>query len=380
MRILFVDQYASLGGGQQCLIDSLHGVLARGWVPTVALPGEGPLTTRIRSMGIEVASIRSGPYTSGAKSASDFVRYVRDTTSQRRTLSEMIAALSPDLIYANGPRILSACVDAARCRVPVLFHAHNYLGQSYAVRVARAGIRRGNVTVVACCNHVAQPLLPAIAPGRLHIIPNGVPEMPYNPPPKPGMRIGMIGRMAPEKGHLVFVEAARALARALPQAEFVVAGCPPSPDDAYASKVKRAAKGLPFEYIPWQDRIDAVLAAFNLLVVPSIEEGAPRVVLEAFSAGVPVLASEVGGIPEIVEDERTGFLSPPGKAAELARRIASLIGDTDRLHTVAANGRRAWESLYSVALYCDRITELLATLARQEIPKSGRATRKPRTE
>ena len=213
------------------------------------------------------------------------------------------------MIYANGPRILKACVAAAGGRMPVLFHVHNYLGQRYAVRIAGRSIRGGDVTLAACCNHVAKPLASFVPAGRLHIVPNGVPDVPYSPPPKPQVRIGLIGRMSSEKGHLVFIEAAREVARELPQGVFVICGSPAASGDAYFDSVRQAAEGLPFEFIPWQPRIDAVLRASACWWPHLFKKVRPRVILEAFSAGVPVLASAVGGIPEIVEEGRNGFLS-----------------------------------------------------------------------
>ncbi len=379
MRILFVDQFGSPGGGQLCLLDSLRGVLERGWQATVALPDDGPVAPEIRGLGVEVAAIPSGPYRSGAKSPFDLARYVRDTATQKRTLMDLLGRERFDVIYANGPRILKACVAAAGGRIPVLFHVHNYLGQRYAVRIAGRSIRGGDVTLAACCNHVAKPLASFVPAGRLHIVPNGVPDVPYSPPPKPQVRIGLIGRISSEKGHLVFIEAAREVARELPQGVFVICGSPTASGDAYFDSVRQAAEGLPFEFIPWQPRIDAVLGSLSLLVAPSLQEGAPRVILEAFSAGVPVLASAVGGIPEIVEEGRNGFLSPPGSAPELARRISLLVTDTNRLRAVAANARSDWERLYDVSIYRRRITNLLESLVRERAPGNETEARPPHT-
>jgi glycosyltransferase involved in cell wall biosynthesis len=380
VRVLFVDQYTSLGGGQQCLLDSLEGVLARGWQASVTVPGDGPLVDRIRQKGVEVIPIRSGPYRSGNKRAADFLRYIGDRVSQKRTLRRELGRHSFDLVYANGPRILSACVEAAGGGLPVLYHAHSYLGQSYSVRLVGRSIRRGQVTIAACCHYVAEPLASFVPRGHLHIIPNGVSELAYAPSPKPEVRIGMIGRIAPEKGHLVFVEAAKLLSRELPRVAFVICGSAATSDAPYLSSVGNAAEGLPFEFIPWQESIGRVLGGLTLLVVPSLEEGAPRVILEAFSAGVPVLASAVGGIPEMVEDGKTGFLVPPKSAEELARGILHVLGDTDGMRTVEANARREWERCYDVSIYRNRITNLIESLVSGRQQGSGREPRRPRTE
>ena len=372
MNLLFVDQYSSLGGAQQCLVDSLIGVLDHGWQASAALPGDGPLIGRVRSMGVDVIGIRSGPYAAGSKSVVDLGRYVFDTASQKRVLSHLLNERPFDLIYANGPRILRACVQAASGAVPVLFHAHNYLAQGYAAGIAGRSIRQGEVTVAACCQFVARPLASYVTAGNLHIVANGVSEVPYRRHDVHlGRRIGLIGRIAPEKGHLLFTEAARLVAKEMPETVFVVCGSAEPAQTAYFSQVRRSATGLPFEFIPWQERIDAVLSSLDLLVVPSSQEGAPRVILEAFSAGVPVLAAAVGGIPEMVEEGKTGFLCRSGPASDLATRITSLLADPNRLRAVTANARCAWEQFYNVALYRRRITELIESVVRARAPGSG---------
>ena len=133
---------------------------------------------------------------------------------------------------------------------------------------------------------------------------NGVREF---APRVPGdtFRIGMIGRIAPQKGQAEFVRAARGLRGC----RFAICGAPLFGDASYLEEVRALAEGLPIEFLDWQPDAGAVLSQLDLLVAPStVPEAAPRVILEAFSAGVPVLASATGGIPELIEHNRTGFL------------------------------------------------------------------------
>jgi glycosyltransferase involved in cell wall biosynthesis len=135
-------------------------------------------------------------------------------------------------------------------------------------------------------------------------------------------------------------------------------------DQRYEDEMRRRACGLPIEFLGWRDDIASVLEQFDLLVIASSEEGLPRVLLEAFSAGAPVVAFPAGGIPEALVDEHTGFLVQPSSAEALATRIRALMtGDPSRLHEIAHNARRAWERLYNVSLFRSRITSLLADLA-----------------
>jgi glycosyltransferase involved in cell wall biosynthesis len=88
-----------------------------------------------------------------------------------------------------------------------------------------------------------------------------------------------------------------------------------------------------------------------------------RVVVEAFSAGVPVVAFPVGGIPEIVNDGQTGFLTGGVSPEALAARICDVMAsEPEALHGIAANARRAWERSYTVAAYQKQITDQVERL------------------
>jgi glycosyltransferase involved in cell wall biosynthesis len=88
------------------------------------------------------------------------------------------------------------------------------------------------------------------------------------------------------------------------------------------------------------DRVPAVLTSADLLVLPSVYEELGTVLVEALHAGLPVIASRVGGIPEVVGDNETGLLVPPGDPGALARAIDTVLGEPELARRLAANGRR----------------------------------------
>jgi glycosyltransferase involved in cell wall biosynthesis len=249
--------------------------------------------------------------------------------------------------------------------IPLVFHCHSYLRHHYAAALAGISLAGAAATVIASCRFVAGPLMPYV---NSTVIYNGVnggadPLVRGRPPGRP--RIGVLGRIAPEKGQLDFLKAARLLP---PNYQFVICGAPlfsNSSAQSYFERVREQAAGLPVEFLGWRDDVTTVLSDLDLLVVPSAPgEATTRVILEAFAAGVPVVASNSGGIPEIVSDGETGFLTPPSDSTKLAARIHAAMANPAALHRIAANAHREVRERFTLEQYQARVMSILERLGR----------------
>ena len=371
MRILFLDQYSEMGGAQQALLETLQAVAERGWQAHVLVPGDGPLLAELRSRSVPAGTVACGPYRSGGKGLADSGRFAVDLRRQVRAISDLAGRGRFDWIYVNGPRLLPAVALANRGRAQVLYHAHSHIPQKPSAALAGWSIRRMSATIVACSNSVLEPLRKYGAAGKLHVIPNGVPDFGYRQRVfgRDGRwRIGMLGRIAPQKGQAEFVRAIALLGDELPGSQFVIYGAPLfGASSDYLDRVRKAASRLAVEFAGWQDDAGARLRELDLLVVPSRQEGMGRVVLEAFSAGVPVIAFPTGGIPEVVKDGETGFLTREASAEALAARIREVSArGPEELRKVAQNARRAWQRSFTIATYQERIIRLMENLVSAE--------------
>lgn len=348
MTILLLDQFGELGGAQLCLLDLVPALRERGWDVRAALPGDGELVRRLRRLDVPVGQIACGPYHNGRKSFTDVIRFLRDIAVTARRLS------GAGLIYVNGPRLLPA-VAAARVNCPVVFHAHSFPDKNYAVHLAAwsAGIARA--TVISSSRYAAVPFRSV----PVRIVDNGVADFRRRRGPRMGpWRLGVIGRIAPEKGQLEFVRAARILMESNANCRFVICGAPSFSDPSYLVRVKAEAQGLPVEFAGWSDDVAAVLAELDVLVVPSRRnEATPRVIPEAFSAEVVVVASRTGGITELVTDGFNGFLAAPALPEALAdtlRRV--LAADLDDIRSQA---RACWEERFTLTRYQESVCAVL---------------------
>ncbi|HZT31380.1 MAG TPA: glycosyltransferase family 4 protein [Bryobacteraceae bacterium] len=356
MNVLFLDQFSDLGGAQRCLLDLLPAVCERGWQAHLAAPGEGRLCAEARRRGATVDEIPCGPFHAGRKSLGDAARFAGQAPRLRRRIGELARRYHADLIYINGPRLLPACPRGTA----VLFHCHSRVDWPYTSLLAW-GLR--GAAVVGSCRFVLEPLRRYLREGRSGVVYNGVAGG-CRARRARGRRVGVIGRIAPEKGQAEFLAAAREA----PEARFVICGEVLFGDSraaAYAERLRALARGLDVEFTGWRDDAGAVLRELDVLVAPSVgPEATTRVILEAFAAGVPVVAFRTGGIPEVIEDGMTGFLVEKGSPGALSARIREVLAmPAERLEAVAERAFEAWRERFTLERYQEEMLEKMERAA-----------------
>jgi glycosyltransferase involved in cell wall biosynthesis len=185
--------------------------------------------------------------------------------------------------------------------------------------------------------------------------------------------VGSIANFKPQKGPLDFVEAARCARLRDPRLRFFIAG-----DGAMRTAVERAIAGADLggvvHLLGWRDDVPELLAAMDIFLLTSLFEGLPRVVLQAMAASVPVVATDTGGVAEVVVDGETGRLVPPGNAAAAADAIVALSRDAEMRRRFAAAARsRLGDEFDSGRMVCDLEDLYDAVLARTP-PEGAAAT------
>jgi glycosyltransferase involved in cell wall biosynthesis len=150
--------------------------------------------------------------------------------------------------------------------------------------------------------------------------------------------IACVGRLSPEKGQEVLLEAFGLLAQRHPAAQLIIVG-----DGLQRDRLRRLAEDFGIqEAVRWlgtRSDVPNVLAACDVVVLPSHHEGLPLVALEAMAAGKPVVATAIGALPTLIQEGRTGRLVPPGRADALAVALEPLIADADARARMGAEGR-----------------------------------------
>jgi glycosyltransferase involved in cell wall biosynthesis len=229
------------------------------------------------------------------------------------------------------------------------------VSEGQAIKVRRAGVAASKVTVIHN----------AIATGRFD-----------NPDPvyRQNLRgyfasprshiVGAAGRLSPEKGFGVLLDAAALVAARVPEVGFVVFGDGPLRGEL---EMRIEATGLARNVVlaGHHHSLDPFMPFLDAFVLPSFTEGLPNVVLEALAASVPVVATAVGGTPEVLEDGKSGFLVCPGDAEALGGRIQFLLASESRRQAMGRFGRQRVGRSFHFALQARRYRQLFARLRRR---------------
>jgi glycosyltransferase involved in cell wall biosynthesis len=147
------------------------------------------------------------------------------------------------------------------------------------------------------------------------------------------------GRLSPEKGFRYLIEAASRIVKRLPEARFVIVG-EGAERPALEARIQSLGLSEVVRLPGFRHDVDSLLPYADLVVLPSLTEGLPNVALEAAAAGVPVVATAVGGTPEVVLDCVTGYLVPSGDPVRLADRIGNILTQPDLANRFGAAARQ----------------------------------------
>ncbi len=282
------------------------------------------------------------------------------------------------IVHAHGQdaSILAAAVRCAS-RVPLVVTRHvldepsGDWRQSLRARFALAAIRRADA-VVAVSSAAADRLaeIAGLPRNAIRVIHNGIDLDRFDQPDLIARRAEIRGALGfdPDallvivpavlregKGHEVLLDALPWLRARIPSVRVTFVGGGER-EAALRSRARSHGDGVTF--LGPREDIPDLLAACDLVVLPSLAEALPTALIEAAAAGRPVVATRVGGAPEIVEDGRTGLLVSPGDPAALADAIATVLADRDRARAFGEAARRRARERFALDLHIERTLEL----------------------
>jgi glycosyltransferase involved in cell wall biosynthesis len=305
-----------------------------------------------------------------------------DTPRMVRTYRELldyVKGVRADLLFCHGYKAnLFGLVIARRLRIPIVSVSHGWTGESFRVKLFealdRVVLRFVDKVVCVSEGQAVKVRRAGVPERRVQVICDAVRSERFSVarskdrerleklfPDKPGLIVGAAGRLSPEKGFTHLVDAAARIIAKRSDVSFVLFGDGPL-RGAIQQQINGAGLSQRFHLAGFCSDLDRFYPHLDVLALPSYTEGLPNVVLEAFAAGVPVVATAVGGTPELVSDGVNGYLVAPGDCGTLAERILAVLSDDARRKDMGRIGQQLVRRRFSFSSQAGEYRQLLNDL------------------
>lgn len=379
LRIAFVITRADDLGGAQVHVRDLSGALLEAGHEVSVLAGrEGVLAEELRARGV------------GFQPLKHLVRPIRPAADLRAFMEirRRLREASPDILSTHSSKagVLGRLVGRS-LGIPTVFTAH---GWAFA-----PGKPAHSRWLYRTVERLAAPLASRIVTvsewdrrlalrhgvgsrDRIRTIHNAMPAIPDDLVADPGRsppRLVMVARFAPQKDHAILLEALSELTDLEWRLDLVGEG---ALREEVATHVERSELAGRTSFLGFRRNVPEVLARSQAFVLTSHWEGLPRSILEAMRAGLPVVASDVGGVAEAVRDGSSGFLVARGDVADLRSRLRTLLADPALRRHMGDAGRRTWQSEFTFPRLVEETTAVYWEALREPVGRaSGRALARP---
>jgi glycosyltransferase involved in cell wall biosynthesis len=338
LRVAHVTWGLDVGGMEKVLVElARHADRERLALHFVSLGTRGVLAPEIERFGWPVTALGAPP---GLRP--DLV--ARLVSLFRRGRFEVVHTHNTKALVYGGP--------AARlARVPLLvhtWHGHNLLASPREGLLFRLASRLADRVVAVSRDAAGHLAREGIVDSKLRTIPNGIDLERFSPAgPQPGGPVVTVARLSPEKDVATLVRAAALVREKCPDFRLEIAG-----EGACLAELRALANHLDLagqvRFLGRVEDVPALLGRASLFVLPSLTEGISLTLLEAMARGLPVVATQVGGNPEVVAEGETGLLVPPGRPEELASAILHLLASPELSRRMGEAGRRRVRERFDV--------------------------------
>jgi glycosyltransferase involved in cell wall biosynthesis len=358
--VLYIASRSDVAGGEVYLFNVMRYLDRKRFHPIVVLPDEGPFKEKLDAMGVENLVLPSNY--NWLKPQAEWSRFLQQTPERVGRLVQTLRARQVRLVHTNSNMIWDGALAARLERIHHVHVAHiEYLPnlpiyERLPLSLPSIAALMGELSTrtIAVSEQVARSLSPPVAPETVRVIHNGIEHDVYDQAAQArgklraelgvggdSVVVAAVGRLHPDKGFDLLVEAAAKVLSQDARARFLIAGQDDDPQYSAALRRRAASLGIAgaLHFLGYREDIPEILADSDLFVLSSRAEGGPYVLLEAMAAGRAAVATRCGGIVETaLSDGENGCLVNNGDIDGLAKQILRLVGDAqlrDRLGRAA---------------------------------------------
>jgi glycosyltransferase involved in cell wall biosynthesis len=371
LRLLLAVDSLEVGGAERHVVDLALALRRKGYGVEVACSVAGELAEPLQAAGVPVWLLTSCLVKRRVSPA--YARGIRKLLKERRF--DLLHAH----IYASS---VAAAIATRGTGLPLVITEHTEASWQtrWTRRVSRWAHRRARHTI-AVSTPIQRRLIEkdGVPSDLVSLIPNAVIPASDDPPDLTGVLpdgwlegplVGVVARLQPEKGVADFLKAAARVSKISPRVRFLVVGDGPLREELLAL-ARRIGVEKRVRFLGYRTDARALVGLMEVLVVPSVTEGSPLIVLEAMAAGVPVVASAVGGIPDQIRHDEEGLLVPPGDSGALGEALLNLLRDPACARRLGEAGRRRATSEFGHPTMVRRIEDVYRDALGQPTPRSS---------
>lgn len=371
VNILYLDHHPDIiGGGQISLLQLIKKLDKKKFKPILVCPQKGELSKeaeqyQVQTIFIPMMSVKS----------LNILKIINGIRLLRRAIKDKKIAI----LHVNSSRsMIYAALVSIFCPKPILWHIRITERDYILDRL----LKPFAIKIIAISKAVASRFSWMKNQGKIAIIHNGLDLKAFNSfsnlvkvrkafsLKKNDIVIGTVAMLQPKKGIHILLQAVPLIREDFPQAKFLIVGDDTDSKKHYLQQLRamthhfREDKNITFA--GFRKDIPELMSALDIFVLPSLIEPFGRVLLEAMAAAKAVVASKVGGIPEIVADEETGILVLPGDSKKLADAIIRLIQDSSLREQMGRKGRKRVEELFSIEKNVELTEQLYIKVLQQQ--------------
>lgn len=375
MKILFLHSSSDLYGASKILLVITEVLQQRGHTVHVVVSTEGPLPDALRANNIVVHIIPLGILRRKYKTPTGILNRIRVMQKAGKKISALIRELKVDLVYSNTTAVMVGAFAARRTGTRHIWHIHEIIERpKWLQRIIGRLVNRYSDSVIVVSSAVKTSWSECVDPGKMHILYNGIDYESFLHAPdmlrsaldfkEDQLIIGMIGRVHHWKGQDYFLTIAAILRKKYPQLHFLMAG-DVFPGNEYLYEKLEALKKEHHLHdcvtdLGYRTDVPALLRGFDIFVLPSTQpDPFPTVILEAMASAKPVVATNLGGAPEMIEDGQSGLLIPPDDAETAACLLETLITDAALRKRMGENARERVLYVFAKQKFADTLIKLV---------------------
>ncbi len=358
VNVLYIHGVSQIGGAERELLTWLECLDRTRIHPHVVCPQDGPLYPELKKLDIPHASMTLPAWRKLLHVFWRPIAIIRIINAVRRW--------NIDVLHVNDYWWAPLGIIAGRLTGrPCLVHVRQEIEPP---KISQYWLNKGNVLVPVSCSIGNALSTAGVSSEDIHVLWSGVPiENRTLPRPSPEASavidqikgtpvIGTVANLFPRKGLEYLIEAVAGLVKDFPHLVLVIVG---KGDEEYERQLKKQVKQLHVTkhalFAGFQEHPECFMAQFDVFVLPSVLEGFGIVLLEAMALGKPVVASQVGGVPEVVDHQKTGILVRPANVEDLRKGLFILCQNPEICQRMGVEAQKRVAERFSLKVMMDRL-------------------------